>query len=61
MYFNSWTNRQYLLQRCTNLIAGVWTNLPGVPARLGLGGPDSFSDPVPPATSAVYRVQVRIP
>ena len=61
VYFNSWTNRQYLLQRCTNLIAGVWTNLPGVPARLGLGGPDSFSDPVPPATSAVYRVQVRIP
>ena len=61
VYFDSRNNRQYLLQRCTNLVVGGWTNLPGVPARLGLGGPDSFSDPAPPATSASYRIQVQIP
>ena len=61
VYFNSWTNRLYLLQRSTDLVLGTWTNLPGVPARLGLGGPDSFTDPTPPATSAAYRVWVQVP
>lgn len=60
VHFDSRTNRLYALQRCTNLPEGVWTNLPDLPARLGAGGPDAFTDTDPPPAAA-YRLQVQIP
>ncbi len=60
VHFDSRTNRLYRFQRCTNLPGGAWSELPAVPARLGAGGADAFTDTDPPPAAA-YRLQVQIP
>jgi len=61
VYFLSSSNRQYVLLCCSNLAADAWTNLPGQTPRGGLGGPDSLTDPNPPAGSNYYRIGVSLP
>lgn len=60
VFFLSSSNRLYALNRNTNLVSGVWTNVPGQGPRVGAGGPDWLQD-----TNAVpagfYRLDVRLP
>ncbi len=60
-YFDSSTNRVYTLFRCTNLVEGVWTNVPGTGPRTGAGDGDSMGDASPPAETPFYRVEVELP
>ncbi len=62
VFFDSSSNRLYTLQSCTNLIEGVWTNLPAQTDVTGSGGTDSFMDSFSNTNPACYyRIQVEIP
>ena len=54
------TGRVYRLSYATNLVSGVWTNLPGVPWTQGVAGQMSLSD-TNAATIRFYRVHVQAP
>ena len=58
--FDSSTSRWYRVLVCSNLPDGVWSDVPGLAARPGAGGPDAFpvSNPVPYLT---YRLAVAPP
>jgi hypothetical protein len=51
----------YLLESVTNLMDGVWTNLPGGGPKMGAGGADSMSDTNEPASGPFYRLDVQLP
>jgi len=60
VYFDSSSNRFYTLLWCTNLVDGVWSNVPGTPPRMGVGGADSMT-----ATNNLhaefYKLTVELP
>ncbi len=58
--FISSSNRLYTLYGCTNLISGVWTNVPGVPPRMGKGGAD-FVIVTNNLPLEFYRIKVKLP
>jgi T5SS/PEP-CTERM-associated repeat protein len=60
VYFLSSSNRQYTLQCNTNLVTGVWTNIPGQGPRDGAGGPDWMQD-TNFAPARFYRMNVSLP
>ena len=60
VYFMSSTNRLYELLWKTNLLSGVWTNLPGAIPVAGNGGISSLSD-TNGVNKLFYRVQVQLP
>ena len=53
------TGRLYRLLYATNLVSGVWTNLPGATPEAGLGDQMSLSD-TNAAPTRFYRVHVRV-
>jgi hypothetical protein len=61
VWYQSVTDRFYVLSLCTNLMAPGWTNVPGQGPRSGVGGTDSMNDTNPPANKAFYRVNVTLP
>ena len=60
IYFDSSSNRFYTLLCSTNLAEGTWTNVPGMPGRMGTGGVDSME-----ATNSLpirfYKLEVGLP
>ncbi len=54
------TNRVYRLLYASNLVSGVWTNLPGQTPVPGLPGQMSLSD-THGAEALFYRVEVQVP
>lgn len=42
IYFDSSSNRLYGVLWCSNLVEGIWTNIPGLESRQGAGGPDQM-------------------
>ncbi len=58
--FASRSNRLYRVQGCDNLPGGAWSNVPGLDARPGADGPDSFSMSNP-FSYRVYRLAVTPP
>ena len=58
--FYSSSNRIYTLLGCTNLMEGAWTNVPGIPQRMGVGGANSleFTNGTP---SQFYKLNVELP
>lgn len=61
VYFVSSSNRLYTLDRKSNLIDGVWSNVPGAGPRLGVGGADSMVDADEPSSGFFYRLEVELP
>ena len=58
--FDSRSSRWYRVLVCSNLPGGVWSDVPGLAARPGVGGPDAF--PISnPAPSLAYRLAVAPP
>jgi autotransporter-associated beta strand protein len=43
IYFESSSNRIYIVDGCSNLEDNVWTNVPGTSPRIGIGGADSIA------------------
>jgi hypothetical protein len=58
--FLSSSNRIYWLEWTTNLVAGVWTNSPGVPPVAGNGGVFGMND-TNPVSPRFFKVHVRVP
>lgn len=58
--FDSSSSRWYQVLGCSNLPEGVWSAMPGLAARPGVGGPDAFSISNP-ASYFVYRLTVSVP
>jgi hypothetical protein len=61
VYFLSSTVRMYTLNGITNLVSGVWTNVPGAGPRLGVGGADTMQDTNVPSKGPFYRLGVQLP
>lgn len=61
VYFDSSTGRVYTLQGATNLVEGMWTNVPGAGPRAGVGAADSMQDTNEPPAGSFYRVEVQLP
>jgi len=61
VYFLSSTGRMYTLTASSNLVNGVWTNVPGAGSRIGLGGFDSMPDTNVPPKGTFYRLKVELP
>ncbi len=61
LYFLSSSNRQYTMHWCSNLVNGVWTNIPGAGPRPGTGGADTLSDTNMPPNGPFYRLKVELP
>ena len=59
--FLSSSNRLYTMNGCSNLVTGVWTNIPGAGPRPGTGGPDALSDTNIPPKGPFYRLKVELP
>jgi hypothetical protein len=59
--FVSSANRAYTLIGVSNLVSGVWTNVPGAGPRLGTGGADALSDTNLPPRGPFYKLQVELP
>ncbi len=55
------TARLYAFQFTEDLVGGVWSNVPGVPPRLGCGGEDAMQDAGALPARSLYRVQVQVP
>jgi len=60
VYFDSSSNRFYTLLWCTNLVDGVWTNVPGTPPRMGAGGADSMTA-TNNLSAEFYKLTVELP
>ncbi|MEI8205594.1 MAG: hypothetical protein WCG03_01825, partial [Kiritimatiellales bacterium] len=61
VFFQSSANRKYTLYYSTNLISGVWTNVPAQTGIIGNGGVAVFTNSLPDATPCFYRVGVAVP
>jgi hypothetical protein len=61
VHFDSSSERMYLLQGATNLMEGVWTNVPGAGPRMGAGGADALEDTNDPPAGPFYRMEVELP
>lgn len=61
VYFMSSSSRWYTMIGCSNLVNGVWTNVPGTGPREGAGGSDSLSDTNEPPHGPFYRLTVGVP
>jgi hypothetical protein len=59
--FVSSAGRAYTLLGVSNLVEGVWTNVPGAGPRPGTGGPDTLSDTNIPPKGPLYRLTVELP
>jgi len=59
--FPSSSNRLYTMNWCSNLVNGVWTNVPGAGPRYGVGGSDWMQDTNLPSEVMFYRLQVELP
>ena len=61
--FTSSTSRFYTLEYSTDLVSGVWTNVPGQVPRPGIGGLDHMQDTnaLPEAPARFYRVRATLP
>jgi hypothetical protein len=59
--FVSSANRAYTLIGVSNLVSGVWTNVPGAGPRPGAGGADALSDTNLPPRGPFYKLQVELP
>ena len=55
------TGRVYSFQYTDDLTDGIWTNVPGVAPRFGLGAQDSVTDPNDPPAGSFYRIEVQLP
>ena len=60
VHFLSSSNRLYTLDWVSNLVSGVWTNVPGQGPRTGAGGPDWMED-TNSAPAGFYRMKVGLP
>jgi hypothetical protein len=61
VYFKSSSNRLYRMNSCSNLVGGVWTNVPGAGLKMGVGGGDLLNDTNDPAIGPFYRLEVQLP
>jgi hypothetical protein len=61
VYFEASADRAYTLLGVSNLVSGVWTNVPGAGPRLGVGGLDSMQDTNEPVKGPFYRLKVELP
>jgi hypothetical protein len=61
MSFVSSSNRVYTLNWRSNLVNGVWTNVPGAGPRVGAGGADTLQDTNVPPKGPFYRLKVELP
>ncbi len=61
VYFEASAGRAYTLLGVSNLVSGVWTNIPGAGPRSGTGGADSLSDTNVPPKGPFYRLKVELP
>lgn len=59
--FDSSSARVYVLQGASNLVEGIWTNVPGGGPRTGIGGADSMMDSNIPPSGPFYRMEVQLP
>lgn len=59
--FDSSSNRMYTMYGCSNLVDGVWTNIPGAGPRVGLGSADTMTDTNEPTRGPFYRITVELP
>ncbi len=60
VYFDSSSNRLYIMEGCSNLINGVWTNIPGAGPRVGAGD-DLMQDTNVPGRGPFYRLKAELP
>ena len=61
VYFLSSSNRLYTMDGCSNLVIGIWSNIPGAGARMGVGGLDSMGDTNEPTKGPFYRLGAEVP
>jgi hypothetical protein len=61
VYFDSSSNRLYTMIGCSNLVDGVWTNVPGGGPQTGSGGADVMQDTNVPPRGSFYRLEVELP
>jgi len=61
VYFEASAGRAYTLLGVSNLVSGVWTNVPGAGPRFGAGGPDTLRDTNVPPKGPFYRLKVELP
>ncbi len=61
LYFDSSSYRLYTMAGCSNLLDGVWTDVPGAGPRAGIGEKDSIADTNEPPYGPFYRIHVEIP
>ncbi len=59
--FPSSANRQYFMTGCSNLLMGIWNNIPGADPRMGTGGMDSMQDTNVPMRGPFYQINVSVP
>lgn len=59
--FEASSNRLYTMYACSNLLSGLWTNVPGAGPRKGGGGGDSMQDTNVPSKGPFYRLAVGLP
>lgn len=60
IHFDSSSNRLYTLLWSADLVSNAWTNVPGAPSRMGIGGSDSMiiSNALP---TGFYKLEVAVP
>jgi len=61
IYFESSTNRLYVMQGAAVLADGLWADIPGAGPVPGAGGADSMTDTNEPPRGPFYRMKVQLP